>query len=109
MIDKAISDCIAKASAYKGIARIGVFGSFARQEATEDSDIDILYEYHYIDNDNNGISDMFKFMEVLEADMSEYLGNRKIDFVSYHAIENSDDSDLKQNIMRDVVWIYQQP
>lgn len=115
MISQDIINCINKASEYKGVSRIGIFGSFARAEVSEDndeltenSDFDILYHYNYIDNENNGISDMFTFIETLETDLSKFLGGRKIDFVSYHAIADSDNIELKQSIMNDVIWIYEQ-
>ena len=44
-----LQDCISKLSEFKqtfgnqfGITRLGIFGSVARQENTEDSDIDIV-------------------------------------------------------------------
>ena len=46
-----LQDCIEKLSAFKrefgrqyGITKLGIFGSVARQENTEDSDIDIVVE-----------------------------------------------------------------
>ena len=46
-----LQDCISKLSEFKqtfgnqfGITRLGIFGSVARQENTEDSDIDIVVE-----------------------------------------------------------------
>ena len=108
VIDKYISDCILKASTYKGILRIGIFGSFARAEQTDDSDIDILYDYHYIDNDNNGLADTFEFLDILESDLVKQLGNRKIDFVSYQAITDSDNLAIKQSVLNEVIWIYEQ-
>ncbi|MCL2571307.1 MAG: hypothetical protein FWE11_02805 [Defluviitaleaceae bacterium] len=106
MISQSLVDCISKASEYKGVSRIGIFGSFARAEQSDD--IDILYDYHYIDNDNNGISDTFQFLDILESDLIKHLGDRDIDFISYHAILDSNDDILKQNVMRDVVWVYEQ-
>lgn len=106
VIDKSISDCIQKASQYQGVSRIGVFGSFARAEQSDESDIDILYDYYYVDNNDNGISDTFEFLDVLENDLRRFLGNKKIDFVSYHAVVDSDDTTTKQNILDGVVWVY---
>lgn len=47
----ALKDCLAKLGAFKeeageqfGITRIGIFGSVARQENTEGSDLDIVVE-----------------------------------------------------------------
>jgi len=108
MIDSGIIDCIKKASMYQGVSRIGIFGSYARGDDTDDSDIDILYDYHYTDNDNNGLDDVFAFLGVLEVDLLKHLGNREIDFVSYHAIIDSDNSEIRKSILDDVVWVYVQ-
>ncbi len=49
-----------------GVTQIGVFGSWARDEATEDSDIDLLVEFEHSPG-------FFKFLE-LEEQLSAWLG-----------------------------------
>jgi len=105
-IDNNIAECILRAKQYEGVSRIGVFGSFARAEQTDDSDIDILYDYHYVDCDNNGIDSTFEFLDVLESDLSKLLGNRNIDFTSYQGLLDSKNNNLKESVLSDVIWVF---
>ncbi|HBD95094.1 MAG: hypothetical protein A2015_02355 [Spirochaetes bacterium GWF1_31_7] len=59
-----------------GIKRIAIFGSYARNEATEESDIDLMYEI----NDETSISyiDFFELEELLCKDF-----NKKVELVNY--------------------------
>jgi hypothetical protein len=61
-----------------GIKEIGIFGSFVRGEAKEDSDVDILVEFE------KPIG-FFKFLE-LEEYLSNLIG-RKVDLVSKKALK----------------------
>jgi hypothetical protein len=61
-----------------GVAEIGVFGSYARGEASSDSDIDILVAF------DRPIG-FFKFLE-LEERLSECLG-AKVDLVTRAALK----------------------
>ena len=106
VIDEKITRCILKAEQFQGVSRVGIFGSFARAEQTGESDIDILYDYYYENNDNNGIDSTFIFLDLLENELSELTGNKKIDFTSYHGLMDSQNEVLKQGILNDVVWIY---
>ncbi|MBO8182558.1 MAG: nucleotidyltransferase family protein [Archaeoglobus sp.] len=61
-----------------GVKKIGIFGSFVRGEAKEDSDVDILVEFE------KPIG-FFKFLE-----LEDYLGSligRKVDLVSKKALK----------------------
>lgn len=64
-----LKDCINKLTAFKeesgkqfGITKIGIFGSVARQENTEDSDIDIVVEV-----EQPTLSRMYELRERLKA------------------------------------------
>ena len=64
-----LQDCISKLSEFKqtfgnqfGITRLGIFGSVARQENTEDSDIDIVVEV-----EKPTLSVMYELREKLKA------------------------------------------
>jgi len=105
-IDENITRCILKTEQFHGVSRIGIFGSFARAEQTSESDIDILYDYHYENNNDNGLNNTFVFLDLLENELSELTGNRKIDFTSYHGLIESDNEGLKQGVLNDVIWIY---
>ena len=60
------------------MTEIGVFGSCVREEATGESDIDVLVEF------NRSVG-FFKFLE-LEERMSEWLG-AKVDLVTKAALK----------------------
>ena len=72
------------------IKKIGIFGSFARSEAREDSDIDVLVEFE------SGCKTFDNFM-----DLKFYLEDvfsRKVDLVTTDALRPQ----LKENILREV-------
>lgn len=58
------------------IRNIGLFGSFARNDQTQDSDIDIIYEVR--DNKNLTFSQLFEIESKLQKKF-----NRKIELVNY--------------------------
>jgi uncharacterized protein len=74
--------------------RIGLFGSVARNEETETSDIDILYTF------NAPIS---LFMKVNIVDKLNLKLKKKIDFVSENAVHPK----LKEYIFNDLKLIYE--
>lgn len=74
--------------------RIGLFGSVARNEETENSDIDILYSF------NSPITLFIKF-SIVEALQSKL--HKKVDFVA----ESSVHLKLKQYIFNDLQLIYE--
>lgn len=84
-----------------GILRIWLFGSYARGEATEDSDIDLLIE---------GVSakGMISFLALQEA-MEKCLG-KKVDLIEYDAAKNNNTRAGRRfldHIERDRVLIYE--
>jgi len=76
------------------VKSIGLFGSFARNEANEDSDIDILVEF----SENIGweFIDLKKFLE-------ENL-DREVDLVTIEALK----PELKEDILRDVIYQWEE-
>jgi uncharacterized protein len=74
--------------------RIGLFGSVARNEETETSDIDILYSF------NTPIS---LFMKVNIVDKLNIKLKKKIDLVSENAVHPK----LKEYIFNDLKLIYE--
>lgn len=106
VINKNIISSINKARYYKGVKRIGVFGSYARGEQTNDSDIDILFDYYHNSDDDNGIDDTLQYLDNLETDLKQYFGDTKIDFVSYAGVMDSSSKTVRKNILKDVIWIY---
>ncbi|HET8808925.1 MAG TPA: nucleotidyltransferase family protein [Flavobacteriaceae bacterium] len=73
--------------------KIGVFGSVAKNEATDNSDIDILYDF----KDTIGL---FKLIR-LQQELQEKL-NKKVDLVSEKYINPK----LKPHILKDLKIIY---
>lgn len=74
--------------------KIGIFGSYARGENTEHSDIDILYSFQ------NAIS-IFQLVKI--KNKLESLLNKKIDLVSEKYINDK----IKSLIIKDLQVIYE--
>jgi len=74
------------------IKRAAIFGSFAKNEASKDSDIDLL-----IETDKNFT--LLKMIQ-LEDEISK-LTNRKVDIVEYSAIKPS----IRNEVLRSSVTI----
>jgi len=77
-----------------GIIFLGVFGSFARNETKEESDIDILAKFEHIGG-------LLEFIRV-EYELSDLLG-RKVDLVEEKGIPNL----LKERIEKEIMPIYE--
>jgi len=76
-----------------GIKRMGLFGSYARDEGRFDSDIDILVSF---EEGKERFRVFFSCITYLE----DILG-KKVEMISEHAI----DPRIKQFIERDIIWI----
>ncbi|QLE00367.1 nucleotidyltransferase family protein [Galbibacter sp. BG1] len=74
-------------------SKIGIFGSEARNEASEDSDIDILYQF----KNTIGLFNLIGLKQNLEKKL-----NRKVDLVSEKFINPK----LKPYILNDLNIIY---
>lgn len=74
------------------IKEIGIFGSYARQEQTEKSDIDIVVSF-------SKPVGLFHFMD-LEEYLQELLGE-KIDLVSQKAIKPT----IKPYVVKDLIFV----
>lgn len=74
------------------VNEIGIFGSYSRNEQTEDSDIDILIDYE------RGMT-IFKFCE-LENWLSDILG-KKVDLVMKKALKPR----IGKRILKEVVYL----
>ena len=76
-----------------GVKEIGLFGSFAREEQTEGSDIDILVD---VERNKMGLVSYVKLKLFLEE-----LFGRKVDLVTKKALR----PELKETILREVVYV----
>ena len=94
-----LQECISKLGAFKqafgkqfGITKLGIFGSVARQENTEDSDIDIVVEV-----EKPTLSLMYELKEKLKE-----LFNCEVDLVRFRPTLRPL---FKSNILNDVVYV----
>ncbi|MCL2321573.1 MAG: hypothetical protein FWC47_05625, partial [Oscillospiraceae bacterium] len=85
--------------------RIGIFGSYARNEPIN-NDIDIVFQ----ESPNNDVIDVLHFLSDLSESIKTKM-NKESDILSYKAIiapkEDEDDEEIRQNILKDIVWIYE--
>ncbi len=94
-----LQDCINKLTAFKhafgkqfGITKLGIFGSVARQENTEGSDIDIVVEV-----EKPTLSLMYELKEMLKD-----LFKCNVDLVRFRSTLRPL---LKSNILNDVIYV----
>ena len=94
-----LQDCVNKLSAFKqtfgkqfGITKLGIFGSVARQENTEDSDLDIIVEV-----EKPSLSLMYDLKEQLKA-----IFKCNVDLVR---LRSSLRPMFKSNILKDAVYV----
>ncbi len=94
-----LQDCVEKLSAFKrefgrqyGITKLGIFGSVARQENTEDSDIDIVVEV-----EKPTLSLMYELREMLKS-----IFKCEVDLVRFRSTLRPL---FKSNILNDVVYV----
>ena len=96
-----VIDAIQLSANYPSILKMGVFGSYARGEQNQDSDVDILYDY-----DESMVDDMLDCVDAI----CDRIG-RKVDFVAHHALfkSNMDSYDLsfQNRVLSEVVWVYE--
>lgn len=75
-----------------GVRKIGMFGSFARGEGKEESDIDILVEF------KEGFKTFDNYMDLKY--FLQDLFNRKVDLVTVQALKPQ----LKETILHEVIY-----
>lgn len=96
-IDEIIA-IIAPIAKLHGVDRVYLFGSYARGEATEQSDIDLCI-------DAAAIRGMFA-LGGLYADLEEAL-QKRLDIVTVKSLKYNADADFLENMQRDRVLIYE--
>lgn len=75
-----------------GVKKAGIFGSYARGEQKENSDIDILVEI----NDEIGLLEIIRLRRMLQKSV-----RKKIDLVEYETIR----PEIKKSILEDEIQI----
>ena len=90
------------------VKRVGVFGSVARGEATTDSDIDFVIDYKYADYiDPDATIIEAKVWFSFEESMRSLFSPVELSIVSLDSLDQNGDIDLKEDIEREVIWIYE--
>ncbi|MCL2616479.1 MAG: nucleotidyltransferase domain-containing protein [Defluviitaleaceae bacterium] len=103
MLDQNIIEIIELASKYPVINRVGVFGSYVRNEQTKGSDIDILFDYTSVNEDS--VLEILDYGEELSIEFKKI--NLDFDYVSYKGVVDSNNKKVKENILSEVVWVYE--
>ena len=75
-----------------GMTKIGIFGSVARGEQKEGSDVDVCYE---------GDAPSFITLDLIQSELEELLGS-KVDVVR---VRDNMNSLLRQRIIRDGIYV----
>ena len=94
MVNKSLSQKIIRLLAKHKPKKIGIFGSFARNQESPKSDIDILVDFE----EQKSLLDLIE----IEMELADAL-NRKIDLIT----EASVNPYLKDYILKDLQVIYQ--
>jgi len=83
-----------------GILILGVFGSYARGEETEKSDIDLLYSCTELAFKKYSGWEIFPVLEKVKTELSQELGH-KVDLADYDALSEIG----KKYILPEVVYV----
>jgi hypothetical protein len=78
-----------------GIRKVGVFGSYARQQANESSDIDLLFDFQK----TFGLIGLSRLKLCLEESLGKH-----VDILEFSSI----DPLIRDNVLKDTVLIYEQ-
>lgn len=90
-----IKDIVIPIAKTYGVSKVGVFGSYARGEANENSDVDIYIEKGKL----RSLIQYFSFVNDLEHSLGCH-----VDVVTTNAI----DKEFVENIMREGITIYEE-
>ncbi|MCD6155485.1 MAG: nucleotidyltransferase family protein [Candidatus Atribacteria bacterium] len=80
-----------------GVKRIGIFGSFARDEARENSDVDVVVE---LERGKGTFSNVARLIEFLEN-----LFGREIDLLTPDSIDTIRLRYVKERIEKEVIYV----
>ncbi|OIN59884.1 nucleotidyltransferase family protein [Arsenicibacter rosenii] len=78
-----------------GIYKIGLFGSYARQQHTAKSDIDLVYELE------EGKTLGFRNKLEVEKRLKKRLGKKKIEFINYRYLNPV----IRVELLKDVIYV----
>lgn len=93
---------------FRNIDKIGIFGSVARGEQDDTSDIDVIVSY--INNtdevSDQTIDEIDNFIVSFEKIANSY-GVPKVDLVTLNGVLKSENQKVSQNILKDTIWVYE--
>ena len=104
-IDRHITETILLAAKYPTIRRVGIFGSYAKGNISQDSDIDLIYDYDY--SKQQSTDELLGYIEEINDILISYTNAPKIDYVWYKGVLESHNTDFRDNLLEDVIWLYQ--
>lgn len=85
-------------AARHGLSKVYIFGSYARGDATEDSDVDLCI-------DAGMLRGLFA-LGSLYADLSEAL-DKKLDLITEKSLKYNTDKDFLNHLMRERILLYE--
>jgi len=103
--DDRIVNSIMLASKYPSIKRVGIFGSYAKGNYDKSSDIDLLYDYD--ETQENSTEDILNYVEEIDELLKKTANVTRVDYVWFKGVLNSNNQEFIQNVLRDIIWIYQ--
>lgn len=103
--DKRLIETINLACKYPSIKRVGIFGSYARGCSHTLSDIDLLYDYD--EQSERGTDDVLNYVDEIDDTIKKITKVPKIDYVWYKGVTQSDNAAFKNNVLKEVIWIYE--
>ncbi len=80
-----------------GVKRIGIFGSFVRDEMRSDSDVDVVVEFEEGKATFRNVGGLIEYLESLF--------NRPIDLLTPAGIDSIRDETVREGIKREVVYV----
>lgn len=105
--NRIVQTAVSIASQYPVIKRVGIFGSYARGEQTTGSDIDILYDYYYNEQDTSYVLGILEFIEEMENAIKNSVGGDvESDYISFNGLMSSRNKMMRESILNDVIWVY---
>ena len=98
-----IKEIVAPIAKQYGVEKVYLFGSYARGEATKDSDIDLI-----IDTTGTEINTLFKLGEVYEEFLAAF--DKPIDMITVSSLEQKairkSEIEFRKNIERERINLY---
>jgi predicted nucleotidyltransferase len=83
------------------VRRSALFGSYARNEQTDDSDIDLLLDLD-VDEKHPYVDYVYELLDMLESKLKI-----RVDFVTVNGLRSSRYTALKENIEAESRWFYE--